>query len=215
MKSNIWKKHDGHELLIFACLAAMILIMVAAAVYVRGVNTFKRAEQAFMNRDHEQAMVYYERTILWYLPFNARIHTAIARLWEIGRQAETEQKQDLALKAYGRLRSSLYAIQSLYSPYEEWISKCDQKLTALAISNPPAQAEIKDRSLQGNQARTLPHAGWALMMEISFWGWISSTVGLIWRGSGSHHRTKAKTSLCWIGIIIGFYLFWLVSLTKA
>ena len=53
------------------------------------------------------------------------------------------------------------------------------------------------------------------MMEICFWGWICSTVALIWRGFGAGARSNAKGTLCRVGIIIGFYLIWLVSLTKA
>ena len=215
MKDDLLKNRIWHKIVFTAAVAAVMLFMVTIKVYVRGIKAFNLAEKSYAAQDHEKAMVYYERTLRWYLPFNWRVNTAVQKLWEIGQQAEQHQDRELALKAYRRLRSSLYAIQNVYPSYDSWIDKCNSKLLIFYTANDHKTLEYKQRSAELSAESALPHPAWSLMMEIGFWGWVFSTIGLIWYGFNHQRPIRAQTGLQWAAMILGFYGIWVVSLSIA
>lgn len=203
------------KLIFIGGVAVILLLMVVGKVYIHGLKTFQHAEQAFASRNLDQAMIYYERTIRWYLPFNSQVKTSILRLWEIGTQAEKNENHIRAQLAYRKLRSSLYTIRSVYSPYDDWIEKCNNKLSHSTIVDYQGDSDKFSPSDKKSGYVTLPATGWSLLIEIGFWGWIASIAGLIWFGIGSRKPGHIKTSLRWLGFAIGFYGIWVLSLVKA
>lgn len=214
------KIHGGvwQKLAITIGLAIVMLLMVAIKIYIQNNNSFHHAELAFESQNRELAIRLYERTIRWYLPFNGHVNAAIKRLWQIAEQAETSKDFNLAKTTYARLRSSLYAIQHFYQPYQDWIAKCDRKLMPLSTSIPqdPTKGVHPDKTQR--IGKSLPHAGWALLVLIGFWGWIYSTIALILKGNNDDavgRKANMFIRFRWLWMITGFYLLWAISLARA
>ena len=77
-------------------------------------------------------MTSFETSAHAYTPFNSNVRASLDKLWEIGEKFEKEKPApEYALIAYRSLRSSIYAIRSFYTPYKEWIPRCDAKIQKL------------------------------------------------------------------------------------
>ena len=114
-------------------VAATIILAVAIIwinVYTRSVKYFNEGESFYKAGRLMEAVTSYETSAHAYTPFNSHVARSMDRMWEIGQLLE---KTDIpqALVAYRCLRSSVYAIRSLYMPYKEWIPKCDERIAAL------------------------------------------------------------------------------------
>jgi len=56
---------------------------------------------------------------------------------------------------------------------------------------------------------------WALICEISLWGWIFAAVGLILKAFPSRDTCRQGPAVAWGGCLILFYAIWIVSMIKA
>jgi hypothetical protein len=205
----------GYKTLFVAGIGMILIFMLILMVHTQGASAFNRAIEADNEKNPVQAAAHYEAAIRWYLPFQQRIETAVRRLWEIGRQAEERGENHVAQEVYHRLRSSLYAIQSFYAPYKEWIARCDQKIGVAAKDRNKGAGQFSQQHADTSQKGTPPRAAWSLAMIAGFWGWVFSTLAYI-RYGFEHNRTNpAVPCLGWLGSIFGFYGIWLISLAKA
>src|SRR5882762_8862378 len=102
---------------IVVLLVAFVVILYAKVVY-NASQDFTLGEDAYTHGEYKRAMTHYERTIKWYTPLSTVVQRAIERLWQLGTEAEARGELALALEAYQTLRSSLYAVQSFYIPYQ-------------------------------------------------------------------------------------------------
>lgn len=102
--------------------AVSLLILFIALLYAKTAynsrQDFALGEDAYTHGEYKRAITHYERTIKWYTPLSTVVQRAVERLWQLGTGAEARGEISLALEAYQTLRSSLYAVQSFYIPYQ-------------------------------------------------------------------------------------------------
>jgi hypothetical protein len=112
--------------------AFIAFTIVWVNTYLRSMKYYKEGEQYFTEAKFLDAVTSYETSAHAYTPWNSYVKRSLDRMWEIGQKYETDNHDpDYALIAYRCLRSSIYAIRSIYTPYEEWIPKCDERIRAL------------------------------------------------------------------------------------
>ncbi|ETW93605.1 MAG: hypothetical protein ETSY1_38470 [Candidatus Entotheonella factor] len=207
-------------------LAVMGIVVTLSLFFIKVKKESRqelvRAESELQSGRHREAVLHYERAIMWYTPFSRDVHRSINRLWEIGDQAEASRDDSLALYAYRSLRASLYSIRSFYQPYQDWIAKCDVRivnLMAIEKAGPNAQpAEIeKHRARYAHMhARKLgPKLGGVILTEIGFFGWVGATLGLIWYGLSSQGNWLWRPCVWWGSGVVLFLTTWVIGLLLA
>lgn len=118
---------------------AIMIAMIWGRTYYSQWKQFDIGEEAFKKGNMRDAITGYESAIHMYTPGSGMVKTSIERLWQIGGMFERQNQNDWALLAYRSLRSSLYAVRSFYTPYPEWIERCDRKIAQiLAVKEGPA-----------------------------------------------------------------------------
>lgn len=56
---------------------------------------------------------------------------------------------------------------------------------------------------------------WSVMIEIGFFGWIGSTIALIFKGIDDNNKLVKKKALFWGIMIVLFYALWVTGLHNA
>jgi hypothetical protein len=175
---------------------------------------FVYGEQATTRGEYEVAITHYERAIKWYTPFSTTVQMAVERLWQLGTEAETRGEWHLALEAYQALRASLYAVQSVYVPYQSWIPKTEARIAPLLAkikddSEPQADKLAQDTARYAMQLQRPvgPHLGWSVLVEIGFLGWVGATVGLIWSVVDAQGQ-----GVLWGSVLALFFALWLIGM---
>lgn len=122
-----------------AITLAIMIAMIWGRTYYSQWKQFDIGEEAFKKGNMRDAITGYESAIHMYTPGSGMVKTSIERLWQIGEIFERQNQNDWALLAYRSLRSSLYAVRSFYTPYPEWIERCNRKIAQiLAVKEGPA-----------------------------------------------------------------------------
>jgi hypothetical protein len=203
-------------------IGVLVVAMLYVKAYTSAQQAFARGEAAYQSGQMTDAITNYERTIKWYTPLSSSGRLAVERLWGIGTEAEQHADAPLALQAYQALRSSLYAVQSFYLPYRDWIPKSEAKIAALmaqtAQTQDQDQAKLAQDTARFTQMLQRPvgaHVGWSILTEIGFIGWVGATVGLLWYGVSSHGTWVWRQGVLWgSGIVVSFTL-WIVGMLWA
>lgn len=107
------------------------LLLFLAGTWWRMSTQFSLGEEALRKGDFPNAVAGFESALHMYIPFHPTIEKAAEQLWRIGESNERLGDIARALIAYRALRSSFYADHWLVTPGEEWIARCDKKITAL------------------------------------------------------------------------------------
>jgi hypothetical protein len=176
-------------------------------------------EEAYTRGAYNVAITHYTRAIKWYTPFSKTVRHAVERLWQLGTEAEARGELALALEAYQALRSSLYAVQSLYIPYQSWIPKSEERIAPL-LAKTKAGAESNADKLQQDTARFAmqlqrhvgPHLGWSILVEIGFLGCVGATVGLIWHAVDEAGNFARRQGLLWGSLMAVCFALWLIGM---
>ena len=113
-------------------IAAVCLALIWGETYWRQRDQFIKAEAALARFDVIAAIDGYAASIHMYTPCSSLVQKSAARIWTIGENMERSGDSERALIAYRALRSSFYAAKGLYTPGQEWISRCDKKIELLA-----------------------------------------------------------------------------------
>src|SRR5215813_12205742 len=201
------------------CILLFISVMLLMKTIYRAKQEFVYGEQAFTHGEYEAAITHYERTIKWYIPLSTAVQRAVERLWQLGTEAEARGNWRLALEAYQTLRSSLYAVQSFYIPYQSWIPKSEARIAPL-LAKTKAGEEPNEDQLAQNTARFAmqlqrhvgPHLGWSILLEIGFLGWVGATVCLIWYVVDEAGNFVRRQGLLWGSLIAIFFALWLIGM---
>lgn len=204
-------------------LAVFILGSIFVKVYVSSMQEYRRAEEAYQAGDLDTALERYEHAVQWYTPHSPWVRQSVESLWRMGSDAEETGNVDRALAAYRALRGSLYAVRSFYTPYREWISRCDEKIATLSAGKIAQTQAGKERPFEDIRAESLrllkkdhaPSVGWAILAEVGFFGWVGSAIGLIFRAYRDAGRLKGRAALRWGLAIIVFYALWTLGLSRA
>jgi len=203
-------------------LLFLAAVLVAKVTYNAG-QEFAHGEEEYTRGAYDVAITHYERAIKWYTPFSKTVRMAVERLWQLGTEAETRGDWHLALEAYQSLRSSLYAVQSFYIPYQSWIPKSEERIAPLLAQTKTGAeggAEQGTDKLAQDTARFAmqlqrpvgPHLGWSILLEIGFLGWVGATVGLIWYVVDEDGNFARRQGLLWGSLIAVFFALWLIGM---
>ena len=203
---------------IVVLLAAFVVILYAKVAY-NASQDFALGEDAYTHGEYKRAITHYERTIKWYTPLSSAVQRAVERLWQLGTEAEARGELSLALEAYQTLRSSLYAVQSFYIPYQSWIPKSEARIAPLLAKTKAGEEHNEDQLAQDTarfamqlQRHVGPHLGWSILLEIGFLGWVGATVCLIWYVVDETGNFAQRQGLLWGSLIAFFFALWLIGM---
>jgi hypothetical protein len=107
------------------------LLIFFAGTWWRLHEQFTLGENALRRGDFTAAVAGYESALHMYIPFNSTVEKSAQQLWNIAEASERIGDVNRALIAYRALRSSFYAARWLVTPGEEWIRRCDRKISSL------------------------------------------------------------------------------------
>ena len=220
---HLWSCHPVLRpvLGVVGLLVAFMVILYAKVTY-NASQDFALAEETYTRGEYKVAITHYERTIKWYAPLSTVVQRAVARLWRIGTEAEASGELTLALEAYQTLRSSLYAVQSFYIPYQSSIPKSEERI-ALLLAKTRAGAELEEDKLAQDTARFAiqlqrhvgPHLGWSVLVEVGFLGWVGAAIGLIWYVMDEQGHFAPRQGMLWGSFLAVFFVLWVVSMRFA
>lgn len=181
--------------------------------YLLGVE-YERAER------FQEAVMQYDHSAHWYFPGNPFVEKSLSRLWAVGNALE-HTNPTLSLWAYDSMRGSIYAVRSFYMPHMEWLEKVNPRIALLraaqevSLDNSKKYEDVLRFHQQKLSEDRSPHLGWSVVLEVSFFAWIFGVLGFIWKGFDAQGVMYFKPSIPWIGIIVGSFSLWIVSLIKA
>jgi hypothetical protein len=217
---HLWQHHPAlrSALRIVVLLAAFVVILYAKVAY-NSHQDFALGEDAYTHGEYKRAMTHYERTIKWYTPLSTVVQRAVERLWQLGTEAEARGELSLALEAYQTLRSSLYAVQSFYIPYQSWIPKSEERIAPLLAKTKAGEEPNADKLAQDTarfamqlQRPVGPHLGWSILLEIGFLGWVGATVGLIWYVVDEQGNFAPRQGVAWGSLLAVCFALWLIGM---
>ncbi|MFQ5481223.1 MAG: tol-pal system YbgF family protein [Nitrospinaceae bacterium] len=202
-----------------AGLVAFMALTGVLKVMLNGEDEMRLGESAMQAGHAREAADHFERAIRWRLPGSNWQDQAASRLWNLAAALETQGDSQAALNLYRRLRGAFYATTSVFTPGKEWIHRANEKIASLMAGNPPNAAEeglsVDQRRRQYlsllNRDRP-PHAGWALVAEAGFFGWVGSLVGLILQAFSRTGEWRPRQGWVWLSAFSVFYLTWVFGL---
>lgn len=110
----------------------LVIAMIWTNVYLRSVRYAREGDDYFKGGHLVEAISSYETSAHAYTPWNPHVRHSMHKLWEIGELLEqTHDDPTYPLIAYRSLRSTVYAVRSFYTPYKEWIPRCNEKIMRL------------------------------------------------------------------------------------
>lgn len=115
------------------------LLLIWGNTQYRQWSQYRKGEEAVRAGDVIAAISAYEASIHMYTPLSPLVWRSAERLWEIGQTLEQRGDNAKALIAYRALRSSFYAVRTVYTPGTDWISSCDIRIAALVNRQPPGR----------------------------------------------------------------------------
>ena len=206
-----------------AGIALAVLGMTFLKVHLSGVKECRQARQDLAAGRTWEAIQGFDRALHWYTPVSGYVRESAEGLWTIGGRAEARGDAEQALIAYRTLRSGFYAARSFYTPGKEWIARCDERITALAATQPDfarRNADLTDEQRRAVVARSLakdraPDVFWSVAVEAGFFGWIGCTVAFIWQVLGAKEGWNRRRAALWGLAVAGFYALWIVGMTRA
>jgi hypothetical protein len=114
-----------------AFIALVSIVLIWGTTLYRQHDQFTKGEKGMAAGDFPAAVSGYESALHMYTPFSPLVERSAQKLWDLGEMAAQRGDQQRALIAYRALRSSFYAAAGIYTPGEEWIRKCDARITQI------------------------------------------------------------------------------------
>ncbi|QWK19156.1 MAG: hypothetical protein KNN13_06520 [Hydrogenobacter thermophilus] len=189
------------------------LALVVSSVYVLIKNQrhlLQEGDMLLLNGKPLMAISMYERVLLNYVPFSPYNQKAIERMEKVCHDLKEKPHK---LFCYETLRSAIYQLRGLYTPYSEVIKPLEEKmlLTKMELyiehNNPPQkdyERIFKDlRSF--TQYDPYPSVFWSALALVSLAGWVFSIVMTIMKGFRKS----------FVLVYVVFFCLWLVSLYMA
>lgn len=217
---HLWQRYPAlHSALRIVVLLTAFLVILYAKVAYNARQDFDLGEDAYTHGEYKRAITYYERAIKWYAPLSTVVPRAVERLWQLGTEAEARGERSLALEAYQVIRSSLYAVQSFYIPYQSWIPKSEERIAPLLAKTKAGEEPDADQLPQDTarfamqlQRYVGPHLGWSILVEIGLLGWVGATVGLIWYVVDEAGNFARRQGLLWGSLMAVCFALWLIGM---
>jgi hypothetical protein len=201
----------------------LFLVLVFAKVTINAHNEYQEGDKFFRAKDYKQAIIHFDRAIHWYSPGSKPVINSIQALWKIGTQADDQGDSNLALDAFQSIASSLYSARSFYTPHQEWIAKCEDRIATIRAKQGEARSpnkgipfeKRKEEALKILRMKTAPDVFWSMMVEVGFLGWIGCAIGFILRVFIGKKGFNSKRAFFWGVLIILFYTVWIVAMLRA
>lgn len=114
-----------------AFIALVSIVLIWGVTFYRQYVQFEKGEKGFAAGNFVDAVAGYESAIHMYTPLSPLVDRSAEKLWTIGEMFAQRGDLPRALIAYRELRSSIYSIAWLYSPGQEWIGKCDERINQI------------------------------------------------------------------------------------
>jgi hypothetical protein len=211
------------KILIGLSVVILFLLLVLAKVTINARREYQEGDNFFRSKNYKQAIIHFTRSIHWYSPGNKAVTNSIRALWKIGINAETQGDIILALDAFQSITSSLYSARSFYTPHQEWIAKCDDRIASIRAkqneNRPQNQGisfeERKEEALKLLKIKTEPNVFWSIIVEIGFLGWIGCAIGFILRVFTGNKGFNVNRAFFWGFLIIFFYAVWIAGMLRA
>jgi len=201
----------------------LFLVLVYAKVVINARNECQEGDKFYRAKDYTQAILHFNRAIHWYSPRSKSVTNSIQALWKIGTQAEDQGNSDLALDAFQSITSSLYSARSFYTPRQEWIAKCEDRIATIRAKQEEARSPNKgipfetrkEGILKILRMKTEPNVFWSIIVEVGFLGWIGCAIGFILRVFIGEKGFNSKRAVFWGVLILFFYTLWIVAMLRA
>jgi hypothetical protein len=215
---TVWRK-----ILIGVGIFILFLSLVFTKVTINARKEYQEGNKFLRAKDYKQAVIHFNRAIHWYSPGNKPVTKSIQALWGIATYAENQGDVGLALNAYQSITSSLYSARSFYTPHQEWIAKCDNRIAAIRAKQEEIRSpnkgisfeKRKEEALKILRMKTEPDVFWSMMVEVGFLGWIGCAIGFILRVFIGEKGFNAKRAVFWGVLILFFYALWIVGMLRA
>lgn len=209
--------------LIAAAVIFALLAVVGGRVYMLQKRHFELAEKHYAAGNLKLAVREYDTSMHFYVPGSPYTGRVAVRLWDMGMDFEEQGLLEQAQSAYSALRSSFYAVRSLYTPGKHWIEKCDERLAHIRASIqvrdgaiPPEQYEdMREKHLQVLRTDMAPSPLWSTIAVLAFLGFVASVAYVIFGGFGPDARLKARPARMGSVAAALCFALWVVALLLA
>lgn len=198
-------------------LGIVLVVLLALSVRVIGSARAELAEARALDGHGDPALAvsHYRRAARMYAPFSPYPEEALARLAEIGIEAEADGDIDLALSAWRSIRGATLGSRSFYVPYEERLHEADRHIASLMAHLPPPPIELR-RSVEEREAAHLalleadvgPAPLPSVVALLGLATWIASAFFFATRAFGDDDKIVPREARRWGGaFIVGLGLF--------
>ena len=201
----------------------LFILLTGGKVLYMQRSHFEAGERFYAASNWKLAIREYDAALHSYFPGSPYVDKSAGRLWQIGEMFEREGKPDWAVLAYSSIRSSFYASRSLYTPGKDWIARCDDKIADLDVRMlvkegslaPEQSAAEREKLLYVMKVDRAPDPVWSVLVEASFFGWISSVLYTIWKAFDHTGRLRKRSALYGLLFFVATFGLWVISLLKA
>jgi hypothetical protein len=195
----------------------VLVVLLALAVRVIGSARAELAEARALDGHGDPALTisHYRRAARWYAPLSPYPEQALARLAEIGTQAEHDGDTDLALSAWRSVRAATLGSRSFYVPYEDRLHEADRHIAALMAALPPPPIDARQSVAQREAAHLAlleADPGPALLPSVAalvgLATWIAAAFAFATRAFDDEDRLLAREARTWgAAFVVGMVLF--------
>lgn len=204
-------------------VAACALLLVVVRVLVGSQQAYRDGEEALGRGDVGEAIRGFEMAAHWYAPGAPWGPAALAALERIGEEAAAGGDRQVALVAYGSVRSAALATRGLTTPYQAALTRANGRLADLMAADPDALWPDRDLPPEARRAEvlralevdTMPSPGWSLGVVTAFFAWLGAAVGFILRGFDREGRLQRRPALGFGAAGVAAFAFWLLSMARA
>ncbi|MDC4223411.1 MAG: hypothetical protein MPW15_04055 [Candidatus Manganitrophus sp.] len=196
--------------------------MIYLKVFLSSRAEFRTAEAAQAKGDDREAIIHYERAILWYLPIGGYVEPSAEALWKLAKSIGGKG-QEVGLGSVSFLAERLLCNAQFLHSRKRMDRPFGSKDRRDHGAGAPYSEADKKKSVEQRTEEALAilkrplklHTGWSIVLEIGFWGWVAGVLLFIMTGFDSENRVIPKRSLVLGGRIIFFYTLWVVGMMNA
>ncbi len=214
-------KFSDKPLSLMTGLFALLAISCVAKVALNAYGELSIGKQFLEEKKLGRALDHFDRSIRWHLPLLATADDAAQHIWDIAGLYESKGFNEKALEVYRSLRAAFYSTRSFFTPGEEWIARCNDKIATLMAQAPATAPDIAMKSFEQRREDNLkrlrrdtsPHTGWAVVSEAGFFGWVICLVGLVVQGFTPGGSVRRRPAILWSLAFVLFFIMWGYGLT--
>lgn len=205
----------GETALRVAGVALVVLLALAVRVIGSARTELAEAQELDGRGETARAVAHYRRAARWYAPFSPYPEQALARLAEIGSEAEADADTELALSAWRSIRAATLGARSFYVPHQARLHEADRHIAALMASLPPPPIDVR-RTPEEREAADLalleadsgPTPLPSLVALVGLGTWIAAAFLFATRAFGDDDKMIPREARRWAGVFaLGLGLF--------